>query len=102
MRKKIIYFFVLFLPLVFSTKVKAQVLFNMADYRNFAYTTAGYNGYFANVTIGIARRDYSRLFKREIIGILDVSLPLSNHFFTRHSVKKGFQVFIYDNKGIYK
>jgi hypothetical protein len=75
-----------------SLTLKSQVLFNMGEYRNLAYTSAGFNNSFENVTIGIARRDYIKKIKREVIGVLDVSLPLSPNFFTRRSVRKGFQV----------
>lgn len=78
-----------------SINIKAQVLFNMGNYRNLAYTSYGYNGAFANTTIGIARRDSVKLLKRVVIGILDASLPVTQHFFTRHSLRKAFQIELY-------
>lgn len=77
---------------------KSQVLFKMGDYRNLAYSSTGYNGSFGNVTFGIARRDYIRLIRKEVIGILDVSVPISDDFFTRHVIKKGLQVDLYKSK----
>lgn len=71
---------------------KAQLLFNIGDYRNLAYASTGYNGAFENYTIGIARRDYIKFIKREVVGVLDLSLPITNNFFTRHGVRKGFQI----------
>ena len=70
----------------------------MENHRNFTYGTVGYNGAFPNVLIGIARRDYVRLIKKEVIGILDLSLPISEHFFTRHVLRKGFQLDLYKHK----
>lgn len=70
---------------------KAQLLFDMGSYRNLLYTSGGYNGAFSNITIGAARRDFFRLAKKEVIGILDISIPLSNRFFTKQVIKKGFQ-----------
>ena len=77
---------------------KSQVLFKMGNYRNLVYTSAGYNGSFGNETFGIARRDYIRLIRKEVIGILDVSVPISDDFFTRHVIKKGFQADLYNSK----
>ncbi len=77
---------------------KSQVLFKMGDYRNLTYSSGGYNGSFGNVTFGIARRDYIRLIKKEIIGILDVSEPITNQFFTRRVVKKGLQIDLFKHK----
>jgi hypothetical protein len=83
----------LLLPLlVLSAMLKAQILFDMGQYRNLGYTSYGFNNDFENVTIGVARRDYIHKIKREIVGLLDVSLPLSDHFLTRHAVRKGFQI----------
>lgn len=82
--------------MLFSLNIKAQVLFNMGDYRNLAYTDAGYSNGYPNITLSIARRDYFRLMKREIVGVLDVSLPLTtDRFLTKRSVRKGFQFDIY-------
>ena len=86
-----------FVVLMISTS-KSQVLFKMGDYRNLTYSSTGYNGSFANITIGIARRDYVRLIKKEIIGILDVSIPITHQFFTRHVIKKGLQIDLYKSK----
>lgn len=77
---------------------KSQVLFKMGDYRNLSYSSVGYNGSFENLTVGIARRDYIRLIKKEVIGILDVSLPITNQFFTKHVIKKGLQIELYKNE----
>ena len=74
---------------------ESQILYDMSNYRNVVYTASGYTGAFENVTIGIARRDYVKLIKKEVIGILDVSLPVSNQFFTRHAIRKGFQIELY-------
>ncbi len=70
----------------------------MGNHRNFTFGTVGYNGAFPNVLIGIARRDYIRVIKKEVIGILDLSLPISEHFFTRHVLRKGFQLDLYKHK----
>lgn len=70
--------------------LRSQVLFDIKDYRNLAYLSVGYNGAFPGVLIGIGKRDYVRLIKREVIGILDLSLHVSEHFFTRHVLRKGF------------
>lgn len=88
---------IIFVPLfiLIIAKAKGQILFNMGNYRNLAYTSAGYNGAFENTTIGIARRDYVRIIKHEVVGFLDVSLPITNRFFTRRSIRKGFQFDIY-------
>lgn len=75
--------------------VRSQMLFDMGANRNLAYTSFGYNSAFENFTIGISRRDYFKRIKKEIIGFLDTSLPLSSQFFTRRSVRKGFQIDLY-------
>lgn len=80
-----------------SFQLKAQLLFNMGNYRNIAYTSLGYSTFFGNATIGIARREYFRLIKRELIGILDVSLPLSDIYFTKQVIRKAFQLNLYEN-----
>ncbi len=95
MLNKIIFFIFVYLSLFSFLNSNAQVLFNMGNYRNLAYTSTGFNENFENITIGIARRDYVKLIKREVIGLLDASLPLSHHFFTRHAVRKGFQIDVY-------
>lgn len=92
-RKIVISLFVFLSFLVITSK--AQILFNMDNYRNLAYTSIGYTGAFDNTTIGIARRDSIKLIKREVIGILDVSLPVTDRFFTNHTVRKGFQLNVY-------
>lgn len=74
---------------------KAQVLFNMGDYRNMLYVSSGYNGSFTNITTGVGRRDYVKLLKREVIGVLDASFHVSDLFFTRHSIRKGLQLDLY-------
>lgn len=79
---------------------KGQVLFDLGEYRNLAYVSTGYNGAFENYTIGIARRDYIRLIKREVVGVLDLSLPITNNFFTRHGVRKGFQMELYKKENL--
>ena len=96
MRAQYIYLHFFVLLLLFTSK--SQVLFKMGDYRNLTYSSAGYNGSFGNVTFGIARRDYIRVIKKEVIGILDVSIHITNQFFTRHVVKKGLQINLYKNK----
>ena len=75
--------------------LRSQVLFDIKDYRNLAYLSVGYNGAFPGVLIGIGKRDYVRLIKREVIGIFDLSLHVSEHFFTRHVLRKGFQMDLY-------
>ena len=81
--------------MLITLSTRAQVLFNMGEYRNIAYCSVGQNSSFENATIGIARRDYIKLIKKEVIGILDFSVPLTNHYFTRHSLRKGFQFDVY-------
>ena len=86
--------------LLLSLTSSAQLLFNMGSYRNLVYTSVGYNGFFGNSTVGVARREYFKLIKKEVIGIFDVSLPISDKFFTKHVIKKGFQFTIFENKKI--
>ena len=73
------------------------MLFKMDDYRNFIYSSVGYNGAFGNATIGIARREYFRFIKKEVIGIIDISIPITNDFFTKHVIRKAFQLDLYTN-----
>lgn len=95
MLNKIIFFIFVYVLLFSIQNSNAQVLFNMGGYRNLAYVSSGFNANFENVTFGIARRDYVKLIKREVIGLLDASLPLSHNFFTRHAIRKGFQIDVY-------
>ncbi len=83
--------------ILMTSTSKSQVLFKMGNYRNLAYSSFGYNGSFENATFGIARRDYIRVIKKEIIGILDVSIPITNQFFTKHVLKKGLQIDLYES-----
>jgi hypothetical protein len=77
---------------------EAQSLFKMSSYRNYIYASGGYNGSFGNATVGIARRDSFRLIKKEVIGIIDISVPISNQFFTKHLIRKAFQFDLYANE----
>ncbi len=85
-------YFILLFVLLISLRSKSQVLTDMGSYRNIFQSSISYTGSFSNTTFGIARREYFKLIHREIIGILDVSFPVNNHFFTKHILKKGFQV----------
>lgn len=82
---------IILLCLVFSFRNEAQVLSTFTPYRNVTYVSAGVNNSFANTTIGIARVDYVKLVRKQVIGLLDISLPITNKYFTRRSVRKGFQ-----------
>ncbi len=85
-----------FILTLFSVSVKSQVLFDMGKNRNLAYISSGFKDGYANATIGIARRDSIKFLKRELIGLLDVSLPLIQRaFVTKHSIRKGFQIDLY-------
>ena len=85
----------LFFVLLFSSHGKAQVLFNIGEYRNMIYVSSGYNGSFTNITTGVGRRDYIKLIKREVVGVLDGSFHVSDLFFTRYSIRKGIQFDLY-------
>ena len=101
MLKNRIYLFITLYFVLLGLNSSAQILFDIGDYRNLSYISTGYNSAFENITIGIARRDYVKLIKREVIGVLDISLPITNHFFTRHAIRKGFQMNLC-NKGNFK
>ncbi|HWY13037.1 MAG TPA: hypothetical protein VN026_17000 [Bacteroidia bacterium] len=96
MKSKYLYLFSAIVLVAITSK--SQVLFKMGDYRNLTYSSVGYNGSFGNVTFGIARRDYIRLIKKEIIGVLDISIPITHQSFTRRVIKKGLQIDLYKNK----
>ena len=98
MNSKKKYLFIVLILVSFTCK--AQLLFNMNDYRNLVYSSGGYSGGFSNITVGIARREYIRRIKKEVIGIVDISLPVSNQFFTKYFIKKGFQFDLYKNKDL--
>lgn len=83
--------------LLIGFAIKCQVLSNFGSYRNVSYIHTGMDNGFANTTLGIARIDKFRFSKRKIIGLLDISLPISNRFFTRRSVRKGFQIDLMNN-----
>jgi hypothetical protein len=72
--------------------VRGQVLCDMYPYRNVTYINTGLNNAFANTTIGIARSEYLKCINKKIIGILDISLPVTDLFFTRRSIRKGLQL----------
>lgn len=100
MLNKKIFFSIFVILILLIHNIKGQVLFDMGNLRNFAYTSYGYKDGFENATIGIARRDSVKLIKQVVIGILDVSLPLplTDKFFTKHSIRKGFQINLYKHK----
>lgn len=93
--------FIVSLLVLVSSVSEAQLLFKMDEYRNFVYSSVGYNGSFSNATFGIARREYFRLIKKEVIGIIDISVPISNQFFTKHVLRKAFQLDLYENKNFH-
>ena len=100
MSKKIIPAIIILISLFYAKNIQAQILYDMGNFRNVAYTAFGYTGAFENNTIGVARRDYVKLLKKEVIGILDLSLPLTRQFFTRHALRKGFQLDLYQKNNM--
>src|ERR1041385_9232218 len=72
--------------------IRGQVLCDMYPYRNVTYINSGLNNGFANTTIGIARTEYIKCIDKKIIGILDISLPVTDMFFTRRLIRKGLQL----------
>ncbi len=62
---------------------------------NQLFIGTGYSNSFGNITFGINHKKYFRVIKKNIVGILDFSLPVSDMSYTRFVFRKGFQIEIF-------
>ncbi len=92
LRIKIAY---LLIAVVIYFPAKAQLFTKLGNYHNQFFVGAGYSESFLNTSYGINHTRYFKCFKRDIVGILDFSSPLSYKCYTRFVFRKGFQFDIY-------
>ena len=92
LRIKIAY---LLIAVVIYLPAKAQLFTKLGNHHNQLFVGAGYSESFLNVSYGINHTRYFKCFKRDIVGILDFSSPLSYKCYTRFVFRKGFQFDIY-------
>ena len=85
----------LFIAVVICLPAKAQLFTKLGNYHNQFFVGAGYSESFSNISYGINHTRYFKCFKRDIVGILDFSSPLSYKCYTRFVFRKGFQFDIY-------
>jgi hypothetical protein len=85
----------LFIGVVFCMSTKAQLFTKLGNHHNQFFVGAGYSESFVNTSYGINHTRYFKCFKRDIIGILDFSSPLSYKCYTRFIFRKGFQFDVY-------
>ena len=78
-----------------SFKGSAQLLTNLGEYRNQFFINSGYYLSFPNYSIGWIHNERIKFLKRDVAGILDVSFPLSQTFYTKFVFRKGFQTNIW-------
>ena len=79
-----------------SVKLKAQLLTELGEHHNQFFIGSGYTESFGNLTYGINHKRYFKRLKKQIVGILDFTSPLSEHYFTRFIFRKGFQLDLYE------
>jgi hypothetical protein len=88
--KKITSICLLFVCLVHQN-AQAQLYSNLGSFRNQIFVGSGYTQSFGNISYGINHSRFFKRLKRDVVGILDFSSPLSNRYFTRFVFRKGFQ-----------
>jgi hypothetical protein len=93
--KRVILFVLLCAPF---RELYAQLLTELGEHHNQLFVGSGYTESFANITYGINHTRYFKRLKRDIVGILDFTSPISNHYFTRFIFRKGFQLDAYKRK----
>lgn len=84
--------------LIYSGIIKGQLYTNLGEQHNQIFMGAGYSDSFSNIHYGINHVHYLKIIKRDLIGILDFSTPLSHKYFTRFIFRKGFQLDLYKKK----
>jgi hypothetical protein len=80
---------------LFFKNSRAQLLTELGEHHNQFFVGTGYTESFANITYGINHQRYFKRLKKEIVGILDFTSPLSDQYFTRFIFRKGFQLVVY-------
>ena len=78
--------------------MKAQLLNQLGEHHNQLFVGSGYTQSFANITYGINHVRYFKFLKRDVVGILDFTSPISNQYFTRFIFRKGFQLDVYKRR----
>lgn len=78
--------------------MSAQLFTRNSEYHNQIFVGPAYTQSFANITYGINHWRYFKIIKREVVGILDFSSPISPQYYTRFVFRKGFQLDVYKKK----
>ncbi|MGZ4038716.1 MAG: hypothetical protein ACXVPQ_12875, partial [Bacteroidia bacterium] len=79
---------------------QAQLLTRMGDYHNQVFAGPAYTQSFGNISYGFNHWRYFKIIKREVVGILDFSSPVSAKYYTRFVFRKGFQLDVYKKKDL--
>jgi hypothetical protein len=88
--------FIIFLCFGFSFIGQSQLYTNLGgEHHNQFFIGAGYSESFNNISYGFNHVRYFKRIKRDVVGILDFSSPLSHRYYTRFIFRKGFQVDLY-------
>lgn len=75
-----------------SFKASAQLLTNLGKYHNQVFVNTGYYLSFANYSVGWLHKGYVKFLRKELVGILDFSIPYSDKSNTKFVFRKGFQM----------
>lgn len=75
--------------------MRAQLYTRLGQKHNQFFVGSGYSNSFINLDYGLNHSRYFKRLKRDVIGILDFSTPLSYNCYTRFVFRKGFQFNIF-------
>ena len=82
---------ILFCICFFITKFNAQLINQFDQNRNIIYLSVSHLGTSLNSSMGYSRSDSLKKLNLEIIGFLDVLVPLNVNHFNKVAIRKGFQ-----------